>query len=265
MRKNFAQILKQSINFDVDNEYDKVYELFYGNSSIDGVYHYIKWYFGHLPFVGTCLDVDEFNDAYGFDFEHYPESITMDDFISFIEYCYNLMKPIVQYQHSEFSFLIRHIEKILETVGYIKLDEDGFIIFVEKSQAAIAVAEILPEDISYKAISYNHHSMQGNLEAKKDTLLKFANLIEPKRKDLQNINSKLENDIFYLFNNLNIRHNNIEPNTPKYKKYVANMSNDELEHWYDETYQMCLLAFLELEHIERKKDFDKLKSNIENT
>ena len=28
-----------------------------------------------------------------------------------------------------------------------------------------------------------------------------------------------------------------------YKKVIAEMPPEELEHWYDETYQMCLLAF----------------------
>ena len=41
------------------------------------------------------------------------------------------------------------------------------------------------------------------------------------------------------------------------------MSPEELEHWYDETYQMCLLAFIRLEQEERKIEVDKLKSRIE--
>ena len=41
------------------------------------------------------------------------------------------------------------------------------------------------------------------------------------------------------------------------------MSNTELENWYDEIYQMCLLAFLEIEQIARKKSFNELKRRIE--
>ena len=73
----------------------------------------------------------------------------------------------------------------------------------------------------------------------------------------------LEKDLFYLFNNLNIRHNNVEPtDSGKYKPFVAQMKSEELEYWYDETYQMCLLAFLQLEHLERKVGLDKLKTEI---
>lgn len=28
---------------------------------------------------------------------------------------------------------------------------------------------------------------------------------------------------------------------------------EQIEEWYDETYQMCLLAFLEIEQYERKR------------
>ena len=36
-------------------------------------------------------------------------------------------------------------------------------------------------------------------------------------------------------------------------KYVANLTDEELESWYDETYQMLLLSILELDNIERNK------------
>ena len=41
------------------------------------------------------------------------------------------------------------------------------------------------------------------------------------------------------------------------------MPPEELEHWYDETYQMCLLAFMRLEQNNRKKEFDVIKKRLE--
>ena len=41
------------------------------------------------------------------------------------------------------------------------------------------------------------------------------------------------------------------------------MAAGELEHWYDETYQMCLLAFMRLEQNDRKKRFDEVKHLLE--
>ncbi len=135
-----------------------------------------------------------------------------------------------------------------------------------KDNAAIAVAEsdLISEEISYKLIYYNHYSMKGDIEAKKQTIIQLAGSLEGKQAELSNINSVLKDDLFYLFNNLNLRHNNVDPSAKKkYKAYVANMDDEELEYWYDETYQMCLLAFMSIENAERKKAFIELKANIE--
>ena len=105
--------------------------------------------------------------------------------------------------------------------------------------------------------------MKGDLERKKQTLLTFADLLEPKRKDLESVDKLFTSDLFYAFNNFNIRHNNIDPTGSKYKKSVADLTTTQLEQWYDEVYQMCLLAFMRLEHIDRKKKFDALKVQIE--
>lgn len=144
--------------------------------------------------------------------------------------------------------------------------QDGFTIFVEKSPAAVAVAEseMIPEELSYKIISYNHHSMHGNIIEKKNVILQLADLLEAKRENLSKIDKEYSSDLFYAFNKFNLRHNNIDPNlSSKYVPVIAQMKNDELESWYDEVYQMCLLAFLRLEHDDRKIEFDKLKSRIE--
>ena len=158
---------------------------------------------------------------------------------------------------------IQQINRVIEKIGYMGSTQNGFTIFVEKSNEAIAVAEILPKEVSYKVIAYNHYSMKGAIEQKKDVLLKLANLLEGKRKKLSSANPTLEDNLFYAFNNLNIRHSNVDINSAKYKKYVAEMSVDTLENWYDEVYQMCLLAFLEIDNLERKKRFIELKNQIE--
>lgn len=70
--------------------------------------------------------------------------------------------------------------------------------------------------------------------------------------------------MFYAFNNFHIRHNNADPQSPKFKKPIGDLAKEQLEFWYDEVYQMCLLAILRLEHADRKKTFEALKSEIEN-
>ena len=70
-------------------------------------------------------------------------------------------------------------------------------------------------------------------------------------------------DLFFALNNFNIRHNNIDPAGKNYKRPVGELSEAELEQRYD-VYQVCLLAFMCLEHVQRKQSFDELKCKIEN-
>ena len=106
--------------------------------------------------------------------------------------------------------------------------------------------------------------MHWNIIEKKNVILQLADLLEAKRENLSKIDKEYSSDLFYAFNKFNLRHNNIDPNlSSKYVPVIAQMKNDELESWYDEVYQMCLLAFLRLEHDDRKIEFDKLKSRIE--
>lgn len=81
----------------------------------------------------------------------------------------------------------------------------------------------------------------------------------------KNASDEFRPDITPLINGIHIRHNNIDQLGTKYKKPVGDLSDEQLEYWYDEVYQMCLLAFMRLEHIDRKKKFDSLKSQIEGT
>ena len=64
-----------------------------------------------------------------------------------------------------------------------------------------------------------------------------------------------------LFNKMNLRHNNSDPETKNFVPFMATIEEHEIEKWYDETYQMCLLAFLELDNIERTEKLDALKKN----
>ena len=145
----------------------------------------------------------------------------------------------------------------------MQTSQDGYTIFVEKDAAAISVSEILPSDLSYKVIEYNHHSMKGDIDGKKAILKLMADQLEPRGKELNHIDGQFKKDLFNAFNNMNIRHNNTDQkDSGNYRKYVAEMDKAELEKWYDEIYQMCLLAFMRLEHTARKPKFDELMRKV---
>ena len=284
MRQNFAQILKDA-KIDIKVEYQKLYGMLYdrsipvSNTNRISVYDELSTYFISFCFRGTCLSLDEFNDLHGFHFEKDPTNFNIDHLISLCEYIENLL---IAYQCVPLSypygygnmptklinvqFYLQQISQVIEKIGYMQAKQNDLTIFVEKDPAAIAVAEgeFIPESLSYRLISYNHYSMKGNLAEKKATLLDLANLLEPQRINLERIDKTFARDLFYAFNNFHIRHNNADPQSPKFKKPIGDLAKEQLEFWYDEVYQMCLLAILRLEHADRKKTFEALKSEIEN-
>lgn len=269
MRRNFAEVLKSG-KIDLKKEYSKLFMLFYEDTGKAGVSlaDYISANFMFLGIRGTCIDLEDFNEHYGFHFVEQPQNFDIDYFVSFCEYVYNVViffEEAYLFGCFNKNFYLEQINVIIESIGYEKTFEDKFIIFVPKDNVSVEVSksDLIPKNVSYKVIAYNHHSMKGNLESKKQTLLIFADLLEPKKKELNLIDKAFASDLFYAFNNFNIRHNNIDPAGTKYKEIIGNLTQEQLEKWYDETYQMCLFAFMLLEHKTRKKDFDKLKSKIE--
>lgn len=269
MRTNFAQVLKNA-KIDLKREYQKLYRLLY-NYNFSNSYSRKRYYdildenFNPDRFNCTSLDLNDFNIDKGFHFVENPQNFDIEYLVRFCEYLYNLNISFnidSEYEYYQ-NIVNRQILKLIELIGYVQSFEDSFTIFVEKDPAAISVSEILPEETSYKVISYNHHSMKGDLEAKRSTILQLANLLESKRSKLKEINPTLEDNLFFAFNNLNIRHNNVDiSDDAHYHEIVANMSKSDLEKCYDDIYQMCLIAFLEIEQIEVNAKLKELKKSI---
>lgn len=268
MRRNFSDVIKNG-NISIEIEYSKLFHVFYDKESENekSFFEIISYNFMEYPeFIrGTCLSFEEFNRIHKFRFERNLKRIDVEFLVSFAEYIYNLL----YYLDNRFFFhnfdkekIIRYIDSIIEKIGYTKSKKENLYIFIPRDSCAISVSEsrLVPDEVSYKILAYNHSSKKGNIEEKKIILIKLAEILESKRSIL---NSGFSSDLFFLFNNCNIRHNNIDSNLEgKYRRYIAEMSPEELEHTYDEIYQMCLYAFMQIEHADRKNWIEELKRDI---
>ena len=67
-------------------------------------------------------------------------------------------------------------------------------------------------------------------------------------------------EIGCLLNKLNIRHNNVEE--AKAEAFTQQLSPEELEEWYDDTYQLLLLAFLEKDNMKRRQKVKDLQRQL---
>lgn len=274
-RRNFSQILREA-NVDIQREYDRLYNFFYVQKITDArgngfsMRDYCAANFMNMPFRKTCVSLDDFDDFYKFSYEKVPSNFDINYLVLFCEYTYNLViyTPIM----GAFGYIdgrnpsqiyIQQVLNVIEAIGYMSAQDEDVTIFVPKSAAAISVAEIVEPVLSYKVIEYNHHKLKGNLVEKKNILLCLYEKLEPQRPKLKQINKTLEDNIFTLFNNLNLRHNNCDERKKEYyKDFVAKMLEEDLESWYDEIYQICLLAFLELDNIDRNEKVKELKVNL---
>ena len=271
VRRNFAEIIEES-GVNVPLEYRRLKNLFYEikwfiNGKEQTIRTYISRQFPYLPLNTTALTLSDFDEEYRFNFQ-IIENPSLDALILFCEYCTNMClecgrlkydssvrKSVNLSNHFLFpqavSKILHHIVKVIEKVGYTDIEYNGYTLFVEKSAAAVSASEILEGQISLETLRYNHHSMKGDLVAKRKMLVLMADWIEPKEKELAEVDKRLKTNLFYNLNNFNIRHNNSDK--------TAHLTEAELEEIYDDTYQLWLLAVLTLDNRERQKKYEEMR------
>lgn len=276
MRKTFADILKTA-QFDVTTEYNRLKTLFYEqkvryrlqnsmSSKTATLYEMINSLFTLVSFRNNALSLDDFDSSNDFTFSEYLSSVDIDYFITFCEYLENIILDIRKKIPSDFggicNLIVQQIHNSIENICYMELKQDIFISYVPKDASAITAAEIIEDDdLSYNTLFYNHHSLSGDIEGKKEILLKFTNLYESRKSEAKGVCDKVSENLSYAFNNFNIRHNNIDPSSKSYQEFFAKLSNSEKEELYDDTYQLCLEFFIALDNKDKIKKFEDMRKH----
>lgn len=278
MRKSIFDIATSSIN--ISNEVDRIVSmsinektLYYSPYDLS-VFDFVdKHCFRDWSCRGHFVDVKDFLDAIGYnDIRAAAKKGDTDAFITLIELTYNFWmlahKDLINEKtSSQWQNNFYHLREVmldnLEKYNHKAYIDGDRILIIEDKPEVTAVSEIVEQDLALDIIRYNHRSLQGEIELKKNILISLGSELEPKRKELQLINKQLSEDIFFMLNNINIRHNNrSKKDMSKYKEYVAKMSRTRLEKWYDEIYQMMLLALLLLDNVDRQNKVKELKNKI---
>lgn len=274
-RKNIFEIVNEE--FDIYRELSRMKRLFEDEEIMeDDQYTYsileaVKDV-GFAPWKnrGRCVDADDFLSMLNYDFLWKNAANSATDLLTLVEIIYNFW--YIVYKKSDLSFCDYEAEKrffLLKQIMDECLSQYNYkgeyfadlaqLIVVEEKPEATAVAEIVDKEISRKILRYNHFTLKGDLSTKKEIFIALGAELEPKRKQLRTINRSLEDGIFYILNNMNLRHNNKILGDKNYNQTVAEMDNDTLEGWYDELYQMILLAHLQLDQIDRDVKVKALK------
>lgn len=274
-RKNIFDVLGEKI--DTKEEIDRLEFLCEQYAIVKGLENYTLENFVDIFCLecwknrSRCVRCEELRcklDITNFDITNYLNDNMV---LIYLEYLSNMIWLCDSYiKHNDnygitqsYVYLRENLKEVIDGLGYEMhtLEEEEKVLLVEKNAAATAVAEIVEPELAYEVIEYNHHLLKGDIESKQKILKVLADKFEPMRSELKKINKDLESNTGYLLNKMNIRHNNVEGKNAI--PYVQNLSRDELEEWYDETYQMLLLSILEFDNIERNKKVKELKKEID--
>lgn len=261
------RLLRSKSGVLVRNEYEIDFEVGIYKSIIDYVdgYLFMKW-----KNRATCICCRDVAQMVGID--QMPSVINYEWILNYCEYAANILY-LVKSKARPYDLLGDEVDAALHNicvllgwygykVEYLANDEKALV--VRQSAQATAVAEVLPADLAKLVIEYNHFTLRGDKKRKKDILIALGAALEAKRKELNSINKSLADKIFFMLNNLNIRHNNVEKGHKGYNESVAKMKNATLENWYDELYQMILLAYLLMDNQDRNAKVDELICKIGN-
>jgi hypothetical protein len=286
MRKNIFDILSEGFN--IDEEIAVLWDVFcddviiYKTDRLHQPFEYKsilytvdRYAFKNWKSRGTCISTKDMIKRLGINNIIYKKSYKdpnnllklLEFIINMISRCQYTIQRMSHILESDGFILVKeNTKKLIERFGYTLYDieNEEKRIIIEKNPAATAAAEISKRDIAVKIMQYNHYLLKGDINTKKDIILALAGDIEPKEKELKIIDETIKNNLFFLLNNLNLRHNNIEPEDKNYKAIVANMTQTELESWYDETYQLILLSKLLLDNSERSKKITALRAKTKN-
>lgn len=274
-RQNIFELLQE--NYDIEEEFNIITRLFFMPTITYG------------PYIGekSCLTIEQAVDSYIFyTWKQRYSCLSTDDFkqklnlnflyqeslnekILCLEYISNMLEltrwglshPLYQ-KNKEWIILERNIELFLEHINYKKIifREEEKVILVPKDSGATAVAEISSKDVAFAILKYHHASLKGQIEEKRKLLLSIANEYEPLlNKPIDGFKEYFDKATNML-NNMNIRHNNKSGKNKK--ELVAQMSDEELENWYDELYQLLLFCVLIKDNKDRKDKVDELLKRI---
>ncbi len=206
---------------------------------------------------GSCLSCQEMREKLNID----TPSFKTENVIRKLEYYVNIINLLlirhrlddrVRFQYSNaLSMLLQNIAIILEHLNYeqYEFEEEEMVLLHPKDPAATSVAEISSKETAFAILKYHHASLKGNLSEKRKLLLAMANEYEPLLKNPVEGFKDYFNKVNAMLNNLNVRHNNKEGVNKK--DLLAHMTDEELEHWYDELYQLLLFCVLSKDNKKR--------------
>lgn len=268
-RKNLYEIIKEKqmtptqafmrIRYQFDHVCHDVHPNGYAHCRSMNVKDFIcEHIFQYMPIAEARINLNDLLLDLGIALSGQKESF--DDVFVFIELIWcavdstpdDLLRWTREYSGSpDIYSAIEHTIKItLDKLGYKEARiKEGRIVVAKNYKADQAAMLTNEEQATWDLMQYNHYSNNGNLSSKQSILKRLGDYLEPDlqtRKDCDDAYlCQTANMVSELLNNYHIRHNNKDGN--KKKGFVISMSDEELETWYDRTYNAIVAYIIEKE------------------
>ena len=248
VRKNYFEIL-DGMNFNPSTEFDTLCILL-SNGLLEELNHKFLNYQNRRTFI----DFDEFLKFCLSQADNELEKLFI--FAELLNDMLSIINPNHPFLRNDVYAVRENINRVLDLSNHEFLTlENGDKIIVEKNVYASEVSQIVSETSiqdAIKVLEYNHFSNKGNIQRKKEILIALANYLEPFRRELNNSEElkdilKVNNQkviafekLFEMYNNFGLRHNNSN-------QYHFDLTDDELEQWYDDIYTSTLFVILSMD------------------
>lgn len=194
-------------------------------------------------------------------------SITEDRLLNFLQFVLNCLKRVKEYIKKNngvywydvkaFDAVNKNINLILNRLGTKAIAQKKEIFIIYENEINTAIVNDCPE-IRDSAIEYQKLSNRGNLKNKEEILCSLA-------KDLEKVEGKFKGTVFanmcsdttYLLNKTGIRHW-VENDIVSKETFLV-MPPDEIEKWYDRTFEMILACMACLKYIDIQAEIKSIK------
>ncbi len=284
-RRNIFDIMN---NFDFDKDFELIYNRFgeeviftkirYGDSYNYNIEYFVNEYgicnWKQRSIFHTTKDI---LDRLDLNNDHINKW-DYDKKINWIEYALNMTyialrakngsmaSYLGKFKEEEISETIKNINYVLEKLGYEfkHFEEEEKVIIVQKNKYATSVAEFVNDDLARDIFEYNRFNMKGELSEKRKIILEIAREYEGFENEIKNKNKELGTDLGFLLNKFHLRHNNQKDVVKdEHCKKFFDLNEEEQEKWYDYTYDLLLLAFLEKDASKIHEELSEFKKKLD--
>lgn len=238
-------------------------------------------YFSDWKGRERCADTDEMRAGLNIDRILEEENPSDTEVLTYLQYTLNIAElcrrsfnakeiPGYDFDIRNYTELLSRIRELLKRLNYDAkyVKEKDYIYLVPHDAALEAVESDDQNPVSAAITEYRSSSAVGKLDKKKELLKELGDTVSGYDDNNKGASGRLYRKIEFLLNSFQIEpsEEGQEGVNPSVTEEIGKMNPQEVEEWYDETYQLLLLRILEHSNKDRMKRVDEFaeKCGVEN-